>query len=81
MKEVLDKLSSEDRALADAQGICPITGKHLGSMGVPVKIDLNGRMILLCCPLCVDQAKANPQRTLDKVDQRENKAKDATPAK
>ena len=44
-------------------------------MGVPVKIDLKGRMILLCCPLCVDQTKANPQQTLNKVDQRKNKAK------
>jgi hypothetical protein len=49
-------------------------------MGVPVKVDLNGRPVFLCCSLCVDKAKADPQRTLDKLDQRK-KAKDAAPAR
>jgi hypothetical protein len=81
VKEAFDKLSPEDRRLAEGQEYCPITGKHLGSMGVPVKIDLEGRPIFLCCNLCLDKAKANPQRTLDKLDQRKAKANDATPAK
>ena len=49
-------------------------------MGLPVKVVLKGRPILLCCPKCVDKARADEQRTLDKVDQLK-KAKDLAPAK
>ena len=31
-------LSAEDRALAEKQGTCPVTGQPLGSMGKPVKV-------------------------------------------
>ncbi len=74
VKEAMDKLSSEDRALAEAQRSCPITGKRLGSMGVPVKIVLKGRPILVCCPFCLDKAKANEQTTLDQIGRRKAEA-------
>jgi membrane fusion protein, copper/silver efflux system len=77
VKEALDKLNPEDRRLANDQEYCPITGKHLGSMGAPVMIDLKGRRVFLCCSSCPDKAKADAQRTLDKVDQRNAKTKDA----
>ena len=31
----LAKLSADDKALAEAQKVCPVTGEPLGSMGVP----------------------------------------------
>src|SRR5262249_19328892 len=42
-KAALAKLSADDRRLAEAQKVCPITGQSLGSMGVPVKLTLLGQ--------------------------------------
>ncbi len=70
IKQALDKLSPDDRHLAENQDTCPITGKRLGSMGVPVKIDVKGRPVLVCCPFCLDKAKANEQTTLDQIGRR-----------
>ncbi len=64
----LDKLSPEDRQLAMKQRICPITGAKLGSMGKPVKIELNGRPVFLCCKGCEAEAKADPEATLKKLE-------------
>jgi hypothetical protein len=40
VKNNLAKLSTPDRKLAEAQRFCPVQGKRLGSMGVPVKVML-----------------------------------------
>jgi membrane fusion protein, copper/silver efflux system len=61
------KLAEADRELALAQRICPISGEPLGSMGVPVKITLKDRPVLLCCKGCVDQAKKSPDKVLSKL--------------
>src|SRR5207245_5025838 len=46
----LHRLSLEDWCLAVDQGFCPImTDCRLGSMGIPVKISLNGKPVFLCC--------------------------------
>ncbi|HMP06478.1 MAG TPA: hypothetical protein PJ982_09030, partial [Lacipirellulaceae bacterium] len=37
-REQIDRLPEEDRELAAAQGVCPVTGEPLGSMGVPIKV-------------------------------------------
>jgi membrane fusion protein, copper/silver efflux system len=67
VKANLAKLSPEDQKLAARQKICPITGLVLGSMGVPVKITLKDQTVFLCCPGCVEQAKKDPEKTLNKV--------------
>jgi len=51
----LAKLSPEDRALAEKQKTCPVSGEPLGSMGVPYKLTVQGRDVLLCCPGCEDR--------------------------
>ncbi|HVS36146.1 MAG TPA: efflux RND transporter periplasmic adaptor subunit [Gemmataceae bacterium] len=66
----LNRLSAEDRRLAQSQRLCPITGKRLGSMGVPVKVVLKGRTVFLCCSGCPSQARDDEQGTLDKIDRR-----------
>jgi hypothetical protein len=67
---VLAKLSKEDRAAAEAQKYCAIQTKGLlGSMGSPVKLDLNGTPVFLCCKGCSGKAKANPKATLAKVEE------------
>jgi len=65
----LAKLSPEDRKLAEAQKVCPITGEPLGSkdMGVPVKIMLKDQPVFLCCKSCEKKALADPDKTLKAV--------------
>jgi hypothetical protein len=63
----LAQLSATARAIATEQGNCPITGAALGSMGVPVGIELKGQSVLLCCAGCKAEATAKPGETLAKV--------------
>ena len=66
----LAKLSPEDRAAAEAQKYCAIQAKGLlGSMGAPVKLELDGKPVFLCCKGCVGKAQANPEATLAKVEE------------
>lgn len=68
--EGLAALSEEDRAQAEKQKVCPISGQELGSMGAPFKVTLEGgKTVLLCCDGCEDKAKADPEGTLAKVDE------------
>jgi len=61
-------LSPEDRALAEAQKICPVGGDALGGMGKPFKVDLDGRTVFLCCEGCEDLLRAEPEKYLAKID-------------
>jgi Cu(I)/Ag(I) efflux system membrane fusion protein len=63
----LAKLGVQDRQLAEAQRLCPESGNRLGAMGTPVKVMLKDQPVFVCCEGCVDQAKANEERTLGKV--------------
>lgn len=67
IKNNLSKLSTPDQALAEAQQLCPIQGKRLGSMGSPVKVILKGQPVFLCCGGCLEDARANPDKTLAAV--------------
>lgn len=65
----LAKLSPEDRKLAEEQKYCALENKSLlGTMGPPVKIELEGQTVFLCCKGCEKGAKANPEETLAKVE-------------
>ena len=63
----LAKLPAADRALAKSQAVCPVLDSKLGSMGAPVKVELAGEPVFLCCAGCVGEAKAKPGATLAKV--------------
>lgn len=52
IREALAKLPEEDRKLVEAQGVCPIGKEKLGSMGVPIKVDVDGKPIFICCEGC-----------------------------
>jgi Cu(I)/Ag(I) efflux system membrane fusion protein len=69
VRDNLAKLSPEERALAEAQGKCPVTGKALGSMGAPVRVMIQGQPVLLCCEGCRETALKDQQGTLGKVKQ------------
>ena len=53
----LAKLSPEDRAAAEKQKLCVVMKKsELGSMGVPIKLINDGKLVFLCCEGCVHAA-------------------------
>jgi membrane fusion protein, copper/silver efflux system len=66
-RENLAALSPEDRKLAEAQRLCPITNSLLGSMGPPEKVVIKGQVVFLCCGGCKEEALKNPDKTLEKV--------------
>lgn len=64
MIAALSKLSPEDRALAESQRICPVTKMPLGSMGAPPKVDVNGKVIFICCKGCEGRLLKDPDTYL-----------------
>ncbi|QDU39031.1 hypothetical protein Mal4_33640 [Maioricimonas rarisocia] len=60
----LAKLSDEDRALAESQKICPVGEGALGSMGTPVKVDVNGKPVFICCEHCREPLLEDPDKYL-----------------
>ena len=80
IEAALAALPSADRSLAEAQQYCPILkNNRLGSMGTPVKLDVSGHTVFVCCDGCKEQALENPIETLAQVAKRKN-AKIAVPA-
>jgi hypothetical protein len=69
--EGLAELSPEDRAAAEAQRVCPVSGETLGAMGKPVKITVNGREVFLCCSGCEDAIRKSPDKYLAKLPKKE----------
>ena len=63
----LAKLAPEDRVLAEKQKICPVSGEPLGSMGAPVKVDVKGHPVFICCDGCREELLAKPDEFLAKI--------------
>jgi Cu/Ag efflux protein CusF len=64
----LAKLSPEDRKAAEAQRFCPESKDLLGSMGVPVKVMVQGQAVFVCCGGCKKAVEARPyEETLKKI--------------
>ena len=44
--------------------ICPVSGEKIekNAMGDPVKIEHNGKMYNLCCPMCVKDFNKDPDK-------------------
>ncbi len=64
----LAKMPAKERAAAEAQKYCAIANKNfLGLMGAPIKLELDGESVYLCCKGCVAKAKADPAGTLAKA--------------
>ncbi len=64
----LAKLSLEDRQIAEVQKFCAVMNqKKLGSMGTPLKLEIKGEPVFLCCTGCKTKALKNPDETLAKV--------------
>ena len=67
MMKGLKELSPEDYESAMKQHMCPVSGEMLGSMGVPIKVDVNGKSLWICCDGCRDKLLANPDEYLAKL--------------
>ena len=64
IRKALEPLSEEDRKLAEAQVICPVTEVRLGSMGMgtPIKLEIEGRTVFICCEGCRDMWVNEPAK-------------------
>jgi len=70
------KLTSTDRDLVETQEWCVVnTDERLGSMGPPIKLELKGQPVFVCCKGCRRRAEANPDLTLAKVEELKIKSK------
>jgi membrane fusion protein, copper/silver efflux system len=67
MRSDLQKLSPEDRASALRQHLCPVTGKMLGTMGAPQKVDVRGQQVWICCSGCKNELLNNTDKYLAKL--------------
>mgnify|MGYP000134051330 CR=1 FL=1 len=47
---------------------CPISGEELGSMGDPIQVVYQGRLVKFCCSMCIPQFEADPIPTIAKID-------------
>ncbi len=64
----LAKLSPLDKSMAQSQKLCVVQEKsQLGSMGVPIKLQLEGQTVFVCCDSCVETAKGNPSQALKRL--------------
>ncbi len=65
IRTMMDKLTPEDRKLAESQVFCAIDqDSALGTMGPILKVNVKGQPVFLCCKGCEAEAKAHPDETL-----------------
>jgi len=70
------KLDPADRTLVEAQDWCVVnTEERLGSMGLPMKLDIKGQPVFICCKGCKRKAEADPEKTLAMVAELKARAK------
>ena len=67
MKAELAKLSPEDAASSEKQHICPVSGEMLGTMGAPMKVEVKGQQVCICCDGCKDAITKSPDEYLAKL--------------
>ncbi len=68
VKIAMGMLSPDDRREAEAQKFCAVMNTSLlGSMGAPLKLDVQGQPVFVCCAGCKSKALKNPDETLATV--------------
>jgi hypothetical protein len=53
--------------LAAKQKVCPVTGEPLDSMGGPVRVEVAGRIVFVCCEGCIPALRKEPAKYLAKL--------------
>ena len=70
VRAALTGLSPSDRESAERQRVCPVSGELLGKMGEPVKLDVQGREVWICCAGCEDALRKDPEQYFAKLNNR-----------
>jgi hypothetical protein len=52
------------------QRVCPVSGELLGKMGEPIKLEVEGREVWICCAGCEDALRKDPERYFAKLNDR-----------
>jgi hypothetical protein len=81
--KAIAELPEAERPIALAQKYCPVSAMNggssqLGSMGMPVKVTLDGKDVYLCCDGCKEEAEKDPAATLAKVEELKTRAIEET---
>ena len=63
----LEGLAPEDRALAEAQKVCPVSDENLGEMGTPIRMKHGDTVVFLCCKSCVSTFEKDPETYIAKL--------------
>ncbi len=69
MQAEMAKLFPEDAATVVKQHFCPVSGEMLGTMGAPIKMDVTGQSVWICCDCCQDQILENSDKCLAQLGQ------------
>jgi hypothetical protein len=67
-EEAKPALSDADKALIEKQKLCLVANEPLGSMGTPVKVNVKGKDVFLCCEHCREAVLKDPDKYLAKLD-------------
>ena len=71
--KALAQLSESDRAAAEKQRVCPVSGQLLGSMDKPYKVTVKGVTVFLCCKGCESAITKDPDKYLAKLNAKASK--------
>jgi hypothetical protein len=63
----IQQLPDSEQSLAIEQIICPVTEYKLGSMGVPLKVEVDNQVVFICCLACKEDVLQDPQLHLAKI--------------
>jgi hypothetical protein len=67
IEAAIAELAPEDQELAKKQRLCAVADMALGSMGVPIRVELEGQVVFLCCEGCRSALLKNPADYLPKL--------------
>lgn len=57
---------ADTKAIA-AQKVCPVMDEPLGGMGTPLKVDVKGKAVFICCAGCAKKLAAEPDKFLQQL--------------
>ncbi len=59
-----EQTTTSPQAVEVGNKFCPVSGNKVddGKMGEAVKIEHNGKIYNLCCPMCIKDFKKNPEK-------------------
>ena len=61
------KATLADASAIASQKLCPVMDEPLGGMGAPLKVDVKGKAVYICCAGCAKKLHAQPEEFLAKL--------------